>query len=107
MPLHNNRWIFETYGGLGTGGVINNYGVSESSTAGLTKFFIQPSFGYTSQHFEMAVSSKFSMVNINIRNSTLTRDNDASEFDYIEFLKSSNSFFFWEPGIMIRGGFKQ
>jgi hypothetical protein len=53
----------------------------------------------------MAFSSKFSMVNINVKNSSLPKDNNSSDFNYVEFLRSSKPFFFWEPGVTIRAGF--
>jgi hypothetical protein len=105
-PLNDDHFVFETYAGLGTGTVKNDW-LPEAATTGVTKFFIQPSFGYTSKHFDMAFSSKFSMVNINVKNSTLSKDNNPVDFDYIEFLRSSKPFFFWEPGVIIRGGFRQ
>ncbi len=105
-PLNNNRWVFETYAGLGTGIVHNKYEMQASATTGVTKLFIQPSFGYSSINFEMALSSEFSTVIFKVRNSTLTKDNNFGDFDDIEFLRSTKSSFFWEPGIIIRGGFK-
>jgi len=106
-PSHNNHWVFETYGGVGTGTVTNEYYKSESSKVGVTKFFLQPSYGFSTKNFEIAVSSKFSLANFNVKNSTVTMDNNPADFPDIEFLRNNKSFFFWEPGIMLRGGFKQ
>lgn len=107
-PTANHKWVFETYGGIGTG-VVNNQYESQSaanSKVGLTKFFMQPSFGFTSPYFDIAIASKFSLVNFNVKSSTV--DKDRFPFDYynIQSLEDTKSFFIWEPGIMMRGGFK-
>src|SRR3954470_1983387 len=106
-PSPNNFWVFETYAGLGRGTVTNKYYKSESSKVGVTKFFIQPSYGFSAKNFEIAISSKFRLANFNVKNSTVTVDNNPADFPDIEFLRNNKSFFFWEPGIIMRGGFKQ
>ncbi len=106
-PSHNKHWIFESYAGLGNGWVNNNYGYSEFAKTGVTKFFIQPSFGFTSKNFDMALSSKFGFVNINVKESNLSNNHNSFDLDYINFLKTSKPFYYWEPGISIRGGFRQ
>ncbi len=106
LPSHNKHWIFEGYTGFGTGSVINNYSGSQSAKTGVTKIFIQPSFGFTSKHFNMAVSSKLSLVDIGVKQYSLTKNQNSSDYNYIKFLESSKPFFFWEPGVMISGGFK-
>src|SRR6266540_6653143 len=106
-PYHNNLWVFETFAGAGIGTVTNEYTNSESSKVGVTKFFIQPSYGFSTNNFEIAVSSKFSVANFKVKNSTVTMDNNPYDFPDIKFLQDNKSFFFWEPGIMLRGGFKQ
>src|SRR5262249_43318285 len=102
-PSSNNLWVFETYAGIGTGTVTNKYLSSESSKIGVTKFFLQPSYGFSTKNFEIAVSSKFSLGNFNVKNSTVTLDKNPADYPDIEFLQNSKSFFFWEPGIMMRG----
>ena len=106
-PLHNKNWIFETYGGFGIGTVNSIYGTSsESAKTSITKFFAQPSFGYSRNHFAFAVSSKFSLVDFGVRSSTISKDNNPTDYDYVESFKKGKSYFWWEPGFMIRGGFK-
>jgi hypothetical protein len=109
-PSHNKHWIFETYAGIGFGGVKNIYanssfGFSQQAKTSVTKFFLQPSFGFTSNHFAMALSSKFSNVKLGVNNSSLTKEYDEYEYEQLNAVKGK-SYFFWEPGIMIRGGFK-
>lgn len=106
----HNHLVFETYAGGGIGGVKNIYGdnnySNENASTSIGKFFVQPSFGFTTQYFNMAVSSKFSLVNIGLNNSTLSKENNPYDYDYVQSLKGGKTYFFWEPGIMIRGGFK-
>jgi hypothetical protein len=107
-PLHNKNWVFETYAGLGTGSVKSIYYRSnESAKTSITKFFAQPSFGYSRSHFDIAFSSKFSLVNFGVRSSTISKDNNPTDYDYLESFKNGKSYFWWEPGLTIRGGFKQ
>jgi hypothetical protein len=80
---------------------------SESSKVGVTKFFLQPSYGFSTKYFEIAVSSKFSLANLRLKDFTITENNNLYDFQDIKFLQNNKSFFFWEPGIMMRGGFKQ
>jgi hypothetical protein len=104
-PLPNNRWIFETYAGIGEGWVTNVYETSASSKFGMTKLFMQPSFGFTSKHFDIALSSKISLADYNLLSSSVNKDDYASDAAYIDFL-NNKSFFLWEPGLMMRGGFE-
>jgi hypothetical protein len=104
--------VFETYGGIGTGNVKNiykdgnsGYKSAEVSTS-VTKFFVQPSIGFTSTYFSVAFSSKFSLLNLKTNNSNLSSGIDEYDYEYVESLKNGKSYFFWEPGLMIRAGFK-
>ena len=109
-PSVNKHWIFETYAGLGTGSVNSTYGgdySSQTAKTSVTKFFAQPSFGYSSDYFAMAFSSKFSLVNFGVSSSSLSKDNSPTDYEYIESFRKDKSYFWWEPGIMIRAGFKE
>jgi len=109
-PSVNKHWIFETYAGLGTGTVKSIYGSeynSATAKTSVTKFFVQPSFGYSSDYFSMAFSSKFSMVDFGVRNSSLSKDTNPIDYEDIESFKKGKSYFWWEPGIMVRAGFKE
>ena len=111
-PLHNNHWIFETYAGIGHGSILNVYNSSDindnsaSSKFGVTKFFAQPSFGFRTKYFSMALSSKLGLASFSLVNSSLKKDGDYSyDAADVEFL-NGKSFFLWEPGFMMRGGFE-
>lgn len=110
-PFAKKRWVFETYAGLGTGSVNNifkntlNYTTEQAKTS-ITKFFVQPSVGFATKYFDAAFSSKFSLVNLGFNNSTLSKENNQYDYEYVESLRKGKSYFFWEPGLMIRGGFE-
>ena len=104
-PLPADHWIFETYAGIGHATVVNTYGPSESSKFGMSKFFIQPDFGFRSKYFSIGVSSKFSLANYSLLSSSVQKSDFPYDVAEIEFLKNK-SFLLWEPGIMLRGGFE-
>lgn len=101
------KFVFETYAGIGLGGIQNHfsseleYGDVKTS---ISKFFIQPSFGFTITHFSAAFSSKFSLVTLDVKNSNL--NDNSPEYKFVNSLQGGKSYFFWEPGIMLRTGFK-
>ncbi len=110
-PFYKKRFVFETYAGFGSGSVKNifkntfDYTSAEAKTS-VKKFFIQPSVGFASTYFDIALSSKFSGVATGVKYSTLTKENFDFDYEQVSSLKGK-SYFYWEPGIMIRGGFKQ
>src|SRR5882724_11141353 len=62
-------FVFEVYGGAGIGAANHEYGISNGSAkVGATKFFVQPSIGYTSKkgRFEFAMASRFSGVTLKV-----------------------------------------
>ena len=108
--MSNNRLVFETYGGIGYGSVTNVYGSSdfsggESSKFGMLKLFAQPSFGFTHKNFSIALSSKFAVASFHLASSSVTKENNPYDLEDIKSL-DNKSFFLWEPGFMIRGGFE-
>ena len=105
-PVNNSKWIFETYTGFGIGSIKNGYSNSETARTGIKKIFVQPSIGYAGKGLEFALSSKLSWVNLNIRNSTVTAANNWADLLPINYIRENPSSILWEPGIMIRGGFK-
>jgi hypothetical protein len=107
--LKNTQWVFETYGGIGSGTVKSTYknnSSEASATTSFTKFLVQPSFGYSARHIAVAFSSKFSLVNFGVRSSSLDPNNFPIDYKEVESLRNYKSFFWWEPGLLIRGGFE-
>ena len=108
-PLKNNKWIFETYGGIGRGSVKSIYknGFAKQDAATyFNKFFVQPSFGYSRKHFSFALSSKISMVGFGVSSSSLTDEQFPDDHGYVESFKKSKTYIWLEPGYLIRGGFE-
>jgi hypothetical protein len=99
-------WIFEAYGGVGIGGENHTYGNLETSKFKLTKYFVQPSIGYSSKSgkFEFAVSSRFSRLNLKIDQSNVTTETNKVEKQNVDLIALHPSSFLWEPSFMIAGG---
>jgi len=102
----NKTWIFETYGGAGIGGEKHVYDYSQSATLHLTKYFIQPSFGYNSKKetFQFAVSCRFSSLNLKIKSANLSAESNQREKGKLDQIVSHPTSFLWEPSYMIALG---
>ena len=110
LPIQK-RWVFETYGGAGVGGATNEYSSGGDSKVNFTKFFLQPSFGYTSNNFEVGAASKFSWINMNVEHSNINISNDPYNFGMyeqmnIDYIKSDPTSVLWEPSFFVRFGFQ-
>ncbi len=108
-PLGKSKvWIFEAYGGAGIGGENHVYDQFQASKLHFTKFFLQPSIGYASksEHFEVAVSSRFSNLNLKIKNSNLTSQNNQTEKQNLDSISMHPSSVLWEPSFIIAAGGK-
>lgn len=109
-PSKDKKLIFESYGGIGRGSVKSVYKseyINEYAKTSFTKFFVQPSFGFTSTYFSAALSSKFSLVKFDVKSSSLSPENNADDYKYIESFKHNKPYIWWEPGLLIRAGFKE
>jgi len=107
-PLKTTEWIFEIYGGAGGGRVNNSYSQSERSKVGLTRLFLQPSFGYSNEKrtLEAAISVRISNVNFRVKESTVAPGNNNFTYKQIEDVKTNNNIAFIEPSFLFRGGSK-
>lgn len=101
-------WIFEAYGGAGFGRENHLYAYSQASKLSLTKYFIQPSFGYSSKtgHFETAINSRFSALNLKVIQSNLSLETNQVEKQNLESITLHPSSFLWEPSLIIAAGGK-
>jgi hypothetical protein len=99
-------WIFETYAGAGVGGENHTYARSESANLHLSKSFIQPSIGYSSKrgHFEAALSSRFSLLNLKVKKSSLTFETNQTEKQNLDSIILHPSSFLWEPSLTVGAG---
>ena len=103
-PVKNTVLVFETYGGIGFGGVKNEYSPWRSKV-GFTKLFLQPNIGIKVKGFEFGISTRLSYLNQNVRLNTLPfTDNDFAE---IEFIEANPTSVLLEPGAVLRFGGKK
>ncbi len=100
-PLGQTPWIFETYGGIGTGVIKNNFGSQGRANVTFSKLFIQPNLGVKVKGFEFGLSSRFSLVHHKLKYSTIPEEDQ----DLLNLLEHPNSFL-WEPGMVMRAGGK-
>ena len=109
-PIAEN-FVFETYALAGYGNVENhlvstvevNPGTTGKISANLYRFGIQPSFGYKSDYFSAAVSSRFVNVSYNNVDGNLIYEDKDQE----DYLNANSSNFMIEPAITLRGGFER
>lgn len=99
-------WVFETYGGAGLGGENHFYADNETSKLHLTKYFVQPSIGYSSKRgtFEFAISSRFSGLNLKVNQSNVTLQNNHDEQENVNSISLHPSSFLWEPSCIVAAG---
>lgn len=101
--------VFETYGGLGFSNqhheYTSNYYNLNNGTSDLSslKFYIQPSFGFTSKFIEIAVSTRISALTFNIISNNILGNYDL--FNELNSLSPQIHYFF-EPAISIRAGWQ-
>jgi hypothetical protein len=115
-PLGKN-WVFEIYGGLGASNqhqvytsqkwndLAGKYYTVDEGTADLTfiKPFLQPSIGFTSGIFDIAVSTRFGNVKYSsINNNVFGNLTDYNEIDNI----SGTNHLFLEPALSLRAGWE-
>ena len=98
------KWVADMYGGIGFGGVTNEYGYGDRSKTGITKFFLQPSFGYKGKHFEFALVPRLSLVNWKIKTAAVNSPESEEARNDISIIRSDPSFIAFEPALIIRVG---
>lgn len=109
LPISSN-FVFETYGLIGIGSFENHLpgSTEETNTKGdisarLTRFGIQPNFGYKSEYFSVGISSRF--VHVGYRD--IKGDLIFEGIDQIQYLKDHRSNFMIEPALTLRGGIEK
>ena len=109
-PITEN-WIFETYGIVGLGTVENHFPSSKASNPGtngdvsasILRIGIQPNFGYKSQYFSAAVSSRI----VNLSYNNIKGDLIYGGQSQMDYLKDNSSNFLIEPALTIKGGLEK
>jgi hypothetical protein len=101
--------VFETYAGLGFSNQHHEYGnfyYNQSignSDLSSAKFYIQPSLGFTSKFFDIAVSTRISALTFNVKSNNVRDDNDL--FNELNSL-STQIHGYIEPAVTIRAGWQ-
>jgi len=106
-PLGEKKaWIFETYAGAGTGSENHLYYSLETSKLKITKYFLQPSIGYSSPNetFEIAIGSRFSGLNLKINQNNVSFANNQKSKEELDSISIHPSSILWEPSIMVAAG---
>lgn len=104
----DGKFVFETYGLLGIGGVKNHFPSSIQSNPGTTgnieakafRYGIQPAIGFRSSFFEAAVSTRFMGINYSDVQGSLIFDNE----DQVQYLMDNSSQLVLEPSFTLRAG---
>jgi hypothetical protein len=107
--------VFEIYGGIGGSNQHHHYmkpfytnGTFSSSFGGtsdlsFTKIFVQPSFGFTFNGFDIAASTRICTLSFNSVDNQIS--GNVNEYNSLNSI-SDGSHLFLEPAITIRGGWK-
>lgn len=96
------KFVFETYGGIGLGNVENRYEDYGYSNLDYNKYFLQPSFGFTSKYFETALSVRFCGLYYNKIVDNTIQDNKEN----VEYIKNNKFSYLFEPALTYRFGWK-
>ncbi len=110
LPVGTN-FTFEAYGLAGFGGfenhmptTVNDYpGTDGKISSNISRYSIQPSFGYFNKYFSVAVSSRICSLNYNKINGDLMYE----DRDQQEYLGANQSTMLLEPAITLRGGLQK
>lgn len=109
-PVGTN-FVFEAYGLFGFGGfenhlpstVENHPATTGDISANIARYSIQPSFGYVTKYFTVAVSSRISSLNYN----KISGDLIFEDREQVNYLKENKSLMLLEPALTIRGGLQK
>jgi hypothetical protein len=107
--------VFEIYGGMGWSRQDHNYmNYTHSTSANVyagtsslvfTKFFIQPSYGFTFKPFDIAVSSRINLLYFNTVENNILSEVDSWEYEQLNGVDDKTHLFF-EPAITLRAGWE-
>jgi len=98
-PLGKNL-IFESYGGLGIGKTEHLYPNFTTASMNISRYFVQPSFGFTSEYFDAVISSRIAILNYS------NIEVEGFPIFEINIIQNNKSSALFEPAIIIRGGWK-
>lgn len=103
----HEHWVFEAYGLIGHGYQTHDYTTAGSAKINAFKYSMQPSIGYTSKHFDLALSSRFSLLHFYSYNPTDFSLMDADVADELAYLAANRLSVLFEPAVTLRAGWEQ
>lgn len=96
--LKNQSFAYEVFAGLGYG-QITNKGQTYSADVGMLKPFVQPSIGYISKYVDLILTPRIGF-------NTYISHESSDQMGMDAFLNQNNNKFLFEPGVTVRGGYK-
>ena len=98
------KFLYEAFAGIGTGGIKNqSLTNSEHINVKFFKPFIQPSFGFSSRYFDIALIPRVAYLSYTSKDD-FNFVQDGEQLDPIQYFNKNDKQFVFEPGITIRGG---
>lgn len=93
----SKRFVFETYGLLGFGGLKyeDNYNTPEEISANFFRIGVQPSISFTSKYFIASLSGRLANINYN---------SVSGNYYDVDYLKSNHSYWLIEPALTLQAG---
>jgi hypothetical protein len=104
--LHGNIQ-FETYAGIGLGKLHNRHFTGTSDTR-ITQFYLQPAIGLFNENRTMMAGfvSKFAFTSLKLEDFSIIPDRESYSMAQLNSIRDKPSHFFWEPGILLKAGWK-
>ena len=102
LPI-KNKFVFETYGGIGIGKVVNENDLSQDTKIKYNRYFLQPAIGFYHKNIKLIFSTRFCGLDFRDIYYSGSNYNLDEEIIYAE----NNPFsFLIEPAFTFRGGWK-
>ncbi len=106
-PVYES-FVFETYAIVGGGRMENHFpssmgdqpGTNGNISASLMRYGIQPSFGFHTKYFSMALSTRLAMLTYSNIDGNLIYGNENQQ----AYLRDNDDNFLFEPALTFRGG---
>ena len=98
---------FEAYAGAGTGKIHNEH-YTGSSNIGITNFFVQPTFAFTTKdkNIMLGFTSRIAGVHFNVQDTSFNTDRENFSGSQIGSLYTTPFHVMIEPGITVKAGWK-
>ena len=101
------QFHFEAYGGVGGGSTTNHHHTGESKLT-FSNFFVQPTIAVQNltKTVQFAFTSKFTHQHFNIVDTSFTGEREPFVTSQFRTIAENPNRIFWEPGIVLRTGWK-